>query len=740
MKRIPSIITLLAWAWFSSVLVADDAPQAPVEKSVEDLAAQAKKAVVVVTVQGRDGEKQGLGSGFIFDAGGLVATNLHVIGEARPIKVRLIDGREFDVTSIHATERTQDLAILKIEAKDLPVLPLGDSDQLQDGQSVVAIGNPLGLEHSVVAGVLSGRRDIEGRSMLQVAVPIERGNSGGPLLDRQGRVHGLLTMKSLKTENLGFAVPINALKPLIEKPNPVALSRWLTIGVLDADDWTVLPGARWRQRAGKILVEGRGTGLGGRALCLSTAPVPELPYEIAVRVKYGPEDGAAGLVFQADGGDKHYGFYPSNGELRLSRFDGADVYAWQVLTQVRSPHLKPNGWNTLKVRVEAERFVCFLNGVQVIESKDSTYKAGKVGLCKFRQTEAEFHGFQVGLELSLPAVQTDLTDDVRKLVATLPLDKAAPDDLVERLSPDATVQGAGLEAEAKRLELQAKRLRDLAGDIHRSRTQAELAKIIDRPDQEIDLLRAALLLAKLDNPEVDVEAYALDVDKLAKRIRAGLPEQPDPAALVAALDRVLFEEQGFHGSRTDYHNPSNSYLNEVLDDREGLPISLSLLYMELGRRLGVTMEGVGLPGHFVVRYVPAEGETQLIDVFEQGKKLTVDEAKAKVIALNGGPWRDEFLAAQPPKAILIRMLRNLFGLARDARKAEEMYRYADTVLILDPESGNDRFLRAVLAYQTDRLPQAERDVAWLIKHQPEGVDQRTVEDLSRAISRAQMGK
>src|SRR5262249_2108123 len=153
----------------------------------------------------------------------------HVIGEARPISVRLVDGREFDVVAIHATERSQDLAILKIDAKDLPTLPLGDSDKLHDGQAVVAMGNPLGLEHSVVAGVLSGRREIDGRTMLQVAIPIEKGNSGGPLLDRQGRVHGLLTMKSLKTENLGFAVPVNALKPLIEKPNPISISRWLTI-------------------------------------------------------------------------------------------------------------------------------------------------------------------------------------------------------------------------------------------------------------------------------------------------------------------------------------------------------------------------------------------------------------------------------------------------------------------------------------------------------------------------------
>ena len=274
MIRIPALTCALLFAAMPPVWAedapADASPSAPADKSVEELVREAKPAVVVVSFRGRDGERQGLGTGFLFDSNGLVATNLHVIGEARPISVRLADGREFDVTSIHATERSQDLAILKIDAKDLPALPLGDSDQLQDGQSVVAIGNPLGLEHSVVAGVLSGRREIDGRTMLQVAIPIERGNSGGPLLDRQGRVHGLLTMKSLKTENLGFAVPVNTLKPLIAKPNPIAIGRWLTIGVLDADDWTVLPGVALAATRRKILVDGRGRGLGGRSLCLST--------------------------------------------------------------------------------------------------------------------------------------------------------------------------------------------------------------------------------------------------------------------------------------------------------------------------------------------------------------------------------------------------------------------------------------------------------------------------------------
>ena len=136
--------------------------------------------------------------------------------------------------------------------------------------------------------------------MIQLAIPLEPGNSGGPLLDLFGRVQGLLTLKSAVTENLGFAMPINALKPLVKKPNPIPMAKWLTIGALDPDEWTVLFGARWRQRAGRILVDGPGSGFGGRSLCLWKAP-PKVPYELAVSVKLGDESGAAGLVFHSDG-------------------------------------------------------------------------------------------------------------------------------------------------------------------------------------------------------------------------------------------------------------------------------------------------------------------------------------------------------------------------------------------------------------------------------------------------------
>lgn len=703
------------------------------QKSMQQLAAMTKKSVVVVTFQGRDGERQGLGSGFIIDPQGLIATNLHVIGEARPISVELQDGRKFDVTAIEATERSNDLAILRIDARDLPALPLGNSDELQDGQPIMAIGNPIGLELSVVSGVLSGRREIEGRSMLQVALPIERGNSGGPLIDLQGRVHGVLTLKSLKTENLGFAMPINFLKPLLERPNPVPMSRWLTIGALDPDKWKPSPGGRWRQRAGRILVDGRGGGFGGRALCLSTMAPPALPFEMAVEVKFDSTDGAAGLVFHADGGDKHYGFYPSNGAMRLSRFDGADVYAWKILREIRSPYLNRTGWNWLKVRVEKDRLQCFVNDELVIEERDTEYSSGQVGLCKFRQTEAEFKGFKVAAAIARSRPSEEATNRVSKVVSDLISDAGLP-AATEALIGDGPDGVTLLEEQAIKLEQQAQRVRKLASSLQLKQTLAEFEKTLKVKDETFDLLRAGLLVSRLDNPELDLDAYVMDVERHARRALEGLPADASEAARFEALNRYLFDEQGFHGSRTDYDNRSNSYLNEVLDDREGLPITLSVLYLEIAKRMGLNVVGVGFPMHFMVRHEPREGESQLVDVFDRGRLLTKADARAKLATLTDESWNDSFLDSMPARRIIERMLSNLLSTAAESEDAERMLRYVEVGLIINSESGRDRFFRAALSYRTQRWAQARLDVEWLRTHESNISDQ-AIEDLSRAIER-----
>lgn len=703
-----------------------EVPESTGDLSVEDIAARVKNSIVVVSVAGRDGKRQGLGTGFVVSKDGLIATNMHVIDEGRPVTVQFADGKKYDVKAVHASDRHLDLAVLRIEANNLQSLELGDSDSLEQGQSVVAMGNPQGLEHSVVAGIVSGRREIDDKPMIQLAIPIEPGNSGGPLLDRQMRVHGLLTMKSLVTANLGFAVAVNALKPLLAKPNPVSMDRWMTIGRLDPRDWSTFNGARWRQRAGRIVVDQSGHGFGGRSYCLAEREVPELPYEVGVQVKIEDASGAAGLVFHAKG-DQHYGFYITNNNLRLTRFEGPDVLTWTVLETVPSEHFKPDEWNFLKVRIEKDHLRCYVNDHLVIESNDSAMTSGKVGLTKFRDTSAEFKQFALAKKLPSLRVDGEAADAIRDQLTDTPLDNR----LIEELLDDGRLGVAVLRDEADALEQKAKRLRQMAQRIHDRNITRELVACFN--EKPVNLLKASLLLARLDNEDVDVDAYCQQFERLAEDATAEVKGGKSEAEKLVLLNRFLFEQCGFHGSRNDYYNRANSYLNEVLDDREGLPITLSVLYMELARRIGIEVVGVGLPGHFIAKHIPSEGKEQLIDVFEGGTLMSREQAAEKVADIAGIKLRDEHLEPASSKAILLRMLANLLGLARRNQDQQRMLRYLNATLALAPESGFERGMRAVLLLQDGDLEAALRDAEWLLDHRPPGVDLNQVQQLRSYI-------
>ncbi len=706
--------------------------------NVEKLAETAKASIVIIHHTGREGKRNGLGAGFIVSADGLIATNLHVIGEGRPITVQLADGAKHEVVAVHASDRGHDLALIKIDVKNLKPLPLGNSNTLKPGQPIAALGHPQGLEHSVVTGVLSGKREVDGISMLQIAMPIEQGNSGGPVLDQQGRVVGIVTMKSLVTANLGFAVPVSALKQIMDKPNPVLMDNWLTLGVLDNNEWKTIYGGRWRQRAGRIIADGAGTGFGGRTLCFSQRPIPQTPYDVSVLVKLDDESGAAGLFFGGDERDRHYGFYPSGGKLRLTRFDGPDVFSWKILQELPTPHYRPGEWNALRVRVEKDKFVCFVNEKQVAEWADLDFAGTALGLAKFRETVAEFKRFQVGVNLAGKQTPPDVLAGLQKTIAGFTDKEVRHKDLEPLLKAPNDSMNL-LRDRARQLEQQAEQLRKLAQSVHHERTLAELAKVVQGSDAKVDLLHAALLLAKIDNEELDVEAYRGEVDRLARAIAFGYPKDAAAEKRLAALNRFLFQERGYHGSRMDYYSRNNSYLNEVIDDREGIPITLSVLYMELARRLDLRVVGVGLPGHFVVRYEPADaktpGKSQLIDVFEGGQFFDEDAAADKVLKMTRKPLEEKHLASVAKKAILTRMLHNLINIAGREKDREGMLRYLDAILVIDPDAHEERWARAVFRWQSGMGERSVEDCDWLLKRAPDGVDLERVRELHRVLSK-----
>ena len=695
-------------------------------KDFKNLATLIKPSVVVIESVDRNGYEGGRGTGFVVREDGVIATNFHVIGEHRDFSVRLSDGRTFRPHSILAIDRDRDLALIKIEAKKLPVLQLGNSQDLIPGQAVLSIGNPLGYEHSVSRGVIAAIRELEfgdGRPMVQVAIPIEPGSSGSPALDLNGNVIAILSIKSGGA--MGFGVPVNELKKLLGDLAPIPIKNWLTIGALDELEWKAMMNGSWKQRAGIISAVGLGNGFGGRMLCLNQTKFPKLPYEIEVEVKLENESGAAGLVFHSDGKDRHYGFYPTNGSLRLTRFEGPNVFSWTILQTIPSEAYRLNEWNRLRVRLEENgRMICSVNDEVVIDLVDRGLESGQVGLCKFREPTARFRFFRVSKRFPKSKVTPAFTNQVRKLVRPLlhrnSLETSEIDELVNMGNP--TPQA--LRDHAMDLEKKAKEIKRLAGEVRERLVIEELAKSLRIEERgSVDLLRSALLIARLDNENFDLDSYLEKADLLASKIEKSFTKSSSQEEKLLILVKQLFGEMGFHGSTLDYHHRSNSYMNEVIDDREGLPITLSILLIELANRLDLPVSGLGLPGHFMAIYKedpPGEKSGK-----RKSRELLIDSFGGKIVSreeasrITGVTLEEEDFEPVSNRDIITRMLRNLIQSAEREEDSVARLRYVDAIIAIDPNDRYTRAMRAMIHYGEGRFTDALIDIDFLIEKNPD---------------------
>jgi regulator of sirC expression with transglutaminase-like and TPR domain len=404
------------------------------------------------------------------------------------------------------------------------------------------------------------------------------------------------------------------------------------------------------------------------------------------------------------------------------------------LQQVRSPHYRLGEWNALKVRREPGKILCYVNGHLVNQSDDAALSEGKVGLAKFRDTKATFKDFQVGARLSSPNV-TPAANLVAAITRQLEGAAEKPEvDVLAALQTHPEASRTVLAERATQLETEASRLRHLALALNRHLVQSDLVKALQMPEEKIDLFQAALLISKLDNPDLDVESYRQQLDEMGRELAARLPRPSSQSARLNALTNYLFAENGFHGSRTDYHNRANSYVNDVLDDREGLPITLSILFLELGWRIGLTnIAGVSLPGHFMVKHVSVRGTDQLLDVFDGGKPVSRAEAAALVRSYTDEPLRDDQLQSATKREIIIRMLRNLLNLANRTGTSHDALRYLDVIVALAPDSALDRLARASLRLQTGDTAGAREDFKRLLDTQPAGLDLDRISELYRSL-------
>jgi hypothetical protein len=189
-----------------------------------DIAAKALPAVVTIRTA------RSLGTGFVVRADGWIATNLHVVVGGPRVVVTLRDGRELPIVELLAASPDHDLALVRVDARGLPALALGDSNAMRPGDPVVAIGNPMGLEDTVSNGLVSARRKVEGGlEVLQVSAPIAPGSSGGPIFNEHGEVIGVATAVLTGGQNLAFGVPTSYLAPMIRQPAPMPFAEFAAL-------------------------------------------------------------------------------------------------------------------------------------------------------------------------------------------------------------------------------------------------------------------------------------------------------------------------------------------------------------------------------------------------------------------------------------------------------------------------------------------------------------------------------
>lgn len=255
-------------------------------------------------------------------------------------------------------------------------------------------------------------------------------------------------------------------------------------------------------------------------------------------------------------------------------------------------------------------------------------------------------------------------------------------------------------------------------------------------DVDVPLFEAALVLARDEYPQLKVRNCLEQLNQLEEGLLHQLDPHDDALAKLRALNRFMFDTQGFSGNFLDYYDPRNSYVNDVLDRKLGIPITLSVLYVELGRRIGVELDGVSFPGHFLVR-MDVDGGLIVLDPYHRGKSVGSDELKLRARAMVGQEEPDDnalyqMLKPAPNKAVLIRMLHNLKALYAERKELEKALRCADRIVRLDPQPTEIRD-RGLLYQALGAQHSAARDFLTYLELGKDVPDSEKIEEALREL-------
>ena len=242
-------------------------------------------------------------------------------------------------------------------------------------------------------------------------------------------------------------------------------------------------------------------------------------------------------------------------------------------------------------------------------------------------------------------------------------------------------------------------------------------------EEQIDLGRAALAIAKQEYPKLNIEDCLSQLDRFGQAVELRIGDDRNPYRTIAALNTVLFKELGFEGNRDEYYDPKNSFLNDVIARKRGIPITLAVIYIEVARRVGLSLDGVGFPGHFLVKYQHTAGEI-IIDVFNKGQILAHQDLAKLLQQLYRGrlSYESEFVSTVGKRNILRRLLTNLKLIYLRTGETSKALRVLDQLLILDPSAASDIRDRALLYIKLEAYVHAMEDLETYLRLVPDADD------------------
>jgi regulator of sirC expression with transglutaminase-like and TPR domain len=262
-------------------------------------------------------------------------------------------------------------------------------------------------------------------------------------------------------------------------------------------------------------------------------------------------------------------------------------------------------------------------------------------------------------------------------------------------------------------------------------TMRELSDFLAGRATDLHLDKAALLLATIEFPGLDIELFLRILDSYASELAGRLGTR---SGFVQVANQYLFDELGFSGNQADYYNPANSCLNEVLTSRTGIPITLSVVYMEVARRLAMPVFGIGLPGHFIVQYDDGSYSTY-IDAFHGGKLL----AAADCYELAGASENPALLARVDNRQIVVRMINNLRGVYFSREAHRKTVQILNLLLEADPDSAEEYKQRGIAQLQMEQTRAAKADFERYLELAPDAPDREQVEKQLTALKRWLVG-